>query len=171
MEIISLKTRSLLAISGLDPDDNWEIALEHATNLQMRIALPGRCTPFELTYGKQPSILNIRIFGCEALAYREKDKIAKFTPKVDQCIYVGISPNHSNDTYKLLSIKTNRVIYRCRVFFNERSFPARTTKTMFKAIKEDEDVQHLQIYLQKIPRHHQLNGDKTASQPQCDNKQ
>jgi hypothetical protein len=70
----------------------------------MRTALSGRCTPFELTYGKQPSTLNIRIFGCEALAYREKDKRAKFTPKVDQCIYVGISPNHSDDTYKLLNL-------------------------------------------------------------------
>ena len=140
MEIISSKTRSLLVISGLDPDEYWEIALEHATNLQIRTALPGRCTPFELTYGKQPNIFNLRIFGCEALAYREKDKRAKFTPKVDQCIYIGISPNHSDDTYKLLNIKNKRIIYRRQVFFNERSFPARTTKTMFKPIKETEDT-------------------------------
>ena len=104
----------------------------------MRTALSGRCTPFELTYGKQPSTLNIRIFGCEALAYREKDKRAKFTPKVDQCIYVGISPNHSDDTYKLLNLKNKRIIYRRQVFLNERSFPARTTKTMFKLIQEKE---------------------------------
>jgi hypothetical protein len=118
----------------------WEIALEHATNLQIRTAYPRRCTPYELTYGKQPSIMNLRIFGCEVIAYREKDKRAKFTPNVDQCIYAGISPNHSDDRYKLLNIKTKRVIYRRQVFFNERSFPARATKTMFKANKDTEDT-------------------------------
>jgi transposase InsO family protein len=33
MEIISSKTQSLLAISGLEPNEYWEIALEYATNL------------------------------------------------------------------------------------------------------------------------------------------
>ncbi len=86
------------------------------------MALPGRCTPFELTYGKQPNVINLRIFGCEALAYREKDKRVKFQPKVDQCVYLGMSTSHSDDTYKLLNLKTKKVIYRRQVFFNERSF-------------------------------------------------
>jgi hypothetical protein len=91
MEITSSHTRSLLVISGLDPENYWEIALEHAINIQIRTAIPGRFTPYELTYGKRPDVVNLRIFGCQALAYREKDKRAKFTPKVDQCIYVGMS--------------------------------------------------------------------------------
>jgi hypothetical protein len=63
MEVVSSRTRSLLCISGLDPSNYWEMALEHAVNLQMRMALPSRCTPFELTYGKQPNVINLRIFG------------------------------------------------------------------------------------------------------------
>lgn len=78
MEIVSSRMRLLLSISGLDPDTYWEMALEHAVNLQIRMALPGRCTPFELTYGKQPNVINLHIFGCEAMAYREKDKRVKF---------------------------------------------------------------------------------------------
>jgi hypothetical protein len=97
-EIISSRTRSLLSISGLDPATYWEMALEHAANLQIRMALPGRCTPFELTYGKQRNVINLRIFGCEALAYREKDKRVKFQPKVDQCVYLGMPTSHSDDT-------------------------------------------------------------------------
>jgi hypothetical protein len=114
MEIISSRTRSLLSISGLDPETYWEMALEHAVNLQLRMASPGRCTPFELTYGKQPNVINLRIFGCEALAYREKDKRVKFQPKVDQCVYMGMSTSHSDYTYKLLNLKTKKVIYRRR---------------------------------------------------------
>jgi len=33
MEIVSSRTRSLLSISGLDPETYWEMALEHAVNL------------------------------------------------------------------------------------------------------------------------------------------
>ncbi len=123
-----------MVISGLDPENYWEIALEHAINIQIRTAIPGRCTPYELTYGKRPDVINLRIFGCEALAYREKDKRAKFTPKVDQCIYIGMSPAHSDDTYKLLNLKTRKIIYRRQVFFNERSFPARKTKPMLVSL-------------------------------------
>jgi hypothetical protein len=136
MEVISSRTCSLLSISGLDPSTYCEIALEQAINLQIRMALPGkRCTPFELTYGKQPNIINLRIFGCEALAYREKEKRAKFQPKVDQCIYIGISPSHSDDTYKLLNLKTKKVIYYRQVFFNERSFPARKKQGVLEPAK------------------------------------
>ncbi len=140
MEIVSSRTRSLLSISGLDPLTYWEMALEHAINLQIRMALSGRCTPFELTYGKQPNVINLRIFGCEALAYREKDKRAKFQPKVDQCIYLGMSTSHSDETYKLLNLKTKKIIYRRQVFFNERSFPARKQKVAFESAKVLEDT-------------------------------
>ena len=52
-----------------------------------------------------------------------KDEVRLQTEK---CIYLGMSPKHSADTHKLLSLKNNQVIYRRNVSFNERSFPART---------------------------------------------
>jgi hypothetical protein len=120
------KTRSLLFISGLDPHDHWENALLHAVCLQNRTALPGRCTPFENRTGTKPDISHIRIFGCEALAYVEKEQRTKVDYKTEKCIYLGMSPKHSADTHKLLSLKNNQVIYRRNVSFNESSFPART---------------------------------------------
>jgi hypothetical protein len=75
MEIISSRTRSFLAISGLDSETYWEIALEHAINIQIRTAIPGRCTPYELTYGKRPDVVNLRIFGCEALGKGQECKV------------------------------------------------------------------------------------------------
>ena len=71
---------------------------------------------------------NLRIFGCEALAYVEKGKRSKLQPKVERTIYLGISPDHSHDTYKLLKVSNNEIIYRRNVYFNERSFPARKIK-------------------------------------------
>ena len=55
----------------------------------------------------------------------EKHKRTKLQPKVERTIYLGMSPNHSNDTYKLMKISNQEIIYRRNVYFNERSFPAR----------------------------------------------
>jgi hypothetical protein len=71
----------LLATSGLDPSSHWELALEHAAHLQTITALPGRCTPHEHTFGKRPDITNLRTFGCEVLAYREKTREPNFSQK------------------------------------------------------------------------------------------
>ncbi len=128
MEIITSIMRALLFVSGLDPTEFWEHALQHAVNLQIRTALPGRCTPYELTHGHRPNVFNLRIFGCEALAYIEKDKRKKLQPKVHKTIYLGISDSHGDDIYELFDMKTRKLIYRKNVYFNERQFPARTTK-------------------------------------------
>ncbi len=125
MNILMSMTRSMLHISGLKPETFWDTALEHAVQIQIRTALPGGPTPHELTYGRRPNVAPLRIFGCEALSYVEKQKRTKLQPKVERTIYLGMSPNHSNDTYKLLKIQKQEIIYRRNVYFNERSFPAR----------------------------------------------
>jgi hypothetical protein len=76
----------------------------------------------------QPNIGNLRMFGCKAMAIVEKDQRNKWQDKTDKCIYLGISPTYSDDTHKLLHLRTNEIIYRRNVCFNERSFPARQTK-------------------------------------------
>jgi hypothetical protein len=132
----------MLFISGLNPESYWEDALKQAAHIQIRTALPGRCTPFELTYGRRPDVTNLRIFGCEALSYVEKTKRSKLQPKVERTIYLGISPDHSHDTYKLLKMSNNQVIFRRNVYFNERSFPARKTKlpASLNTIDKGEDL-------------------------------
>ncbi len=106
-------------------------AMKHAAYLQFRSALPGRCTPNELSFGRRPNVINLRIFGCEALSYVEKDKRSKFQPKVERTIYLGMSPVYSHDTYKLFKLQNNKIIFRRNVFFNEHTFPARKMKTTY----------------------------------------
>jgi hypothetical protein len=142
MDILTCMMRSLLFISGLNPEQFWEDALKQATHIQVRTALPGRCTPFELTCGRRPDVTNLRIFGCEALSYIEKPKRSKVQPKVERAIYLGISPDHSHDTYKLLRISNNEIIFRRNVYFNERSFPARKMKlpTLLTSVDTGDDL-------------------------------
>jgi hypothetical protein len=59
------------------------------------------------------------------MAYIERDKRKKFTPKTERCIYLSISPTHSHDTYKLWHIEKGILLYRRNVAFNERIFPGR----------------------------------------------
>ncbi len=110
MEIITGTMRSLLFISGLDPETYWEHALAQLTKIQNRTALPGKCTPYQTTSGSKPNVINLRIFGCAALAFIAKDKRTKLTPKVNRTVYLGISDFHGDDTYELLNIKTNKAI-------------------------------------------------------------
>ncbi len=139
MGILIDKTRSLLFISVLDPDSHRENALTHAVCLQNCTALPRRAILFEYKTGKKPDISHVRIFGCEALAYIEKEKRTKLDYKTEKCIYIGMSPRHSADTHKLLTLKTSQIIYRRNVSFNERSFPARTNP-ITRPIKQQKDT-------------------------------
>jgi hypothetical protein len=136
MNIIAGGARSLLYISGLPPAQHWHHAIEHKVQLQNKTALPGRCTPYEMSLHHQPNIGNLRMFGCEAMAFVEKDQRNKWQDTADKCIYLGISPTHSDDTHKLLHRRTNEIIYRRNVCFNERSFPARQTKITLVPHKE-----------------------------------
>jgi transposase InsO family protein len=128
MNIIAGGAHSLLYISSLPHAQYWHHPVEHKVQLQNRTALPGRCTPYEMTNGRQPNVGNLRIFGSETMAFVEKDQRTKWQDKADKCIYLGISPLHSDDTHKLFHLRTNEVIYRRNVCFNERSFPARQSK-------------------------------------------
>ena len=124
----------MIYISGLDPNQFWSDAVVHRAHLQLYIPLPGRKTPFELATGERPNVAHIRIFGCEALSYIEKDKRFKFDPKTEKCIYLGHSDIHKANTYKLYNLRTGKILYRRNVVFNERSFPARTDVAVQRSI-------------------------------------
>ena len=128
MEIIVSGARSLLYTSGLPVSIFWPHAISHRVYIQNNLALPGRCSPHELTTGKQPNLTCLRTFGCETMAYVEKPKRTKFEPKTERCIYLGPSPSHSHDTCKLWQLSTGRIIIRRNVAFNERIYPGHNMK-------------------------------------------
>ena len=64
------------------------------------------------------------------MSYIEKEKRPKFQPKVERTIYLGTSPDHSEDTYKLYRSTTKDIVFRRNAYFNERSFPGRKIQTL-----------------------------------------
>jgi hypothetical protein len=142
MGIIVSGARSLLFISGLDPQLFWDDAVEHRVQLQLVMALPGRPTPWELALGRRPDLTFIRTTGCEALSQVEKDKRWKFDPKVERCIYLGTSPLHSKDTHKLWNLRAGKELYRRNVYFNERSFPARLDQKITRPLTPAGEVEN-----------------------------
>jgi hypothetical protein len=134
MDIIVSGARSPIFIYGLDPQLFWDDAIEHRVQLQLVMALPGRPTPWELALGRRPDLTFIRTMGCEASSHVEKDKRWKFDPKVERCIYLGISPLHSKGTCKLWNLCTGKELFRRNVFFNERSFPARLDQKLHRPL-------------------------------------
>ncbi len=81
------------------------------------------------------------------MAYIEKDKRHKLDYKVERCIYLGMSTSHTDDTAKLLLLRTMEVIYRRNVHYNERSYPARKLQPTPSPTKQDtgEDLIGLQF--------------------------
>jgi hypothetical protein len=77
MDILTSMTRCLLFFSGLDPILYWDHVLMRSAAIQNRTALTGRPTPYEGQFGKRPNVTNLRICGCEAMVYVEKEKKRK----------------------------------------------------------------------------------------------
>jgi hypothetical protein len=104
MGVIVGGARSLLYISGLDPQPFWDDAVEHRVQLQLVMALPGRPTPWELSIGRRPDATYIRTMGCEAPSHLEKDKRWKFDPKTYTSCGIYVPERNSSDA---MSISTN----------------------------------------------------------------
>ena len=71
------------------------------------------------------------------MAYIEKDKRHKLDYKVERCIYLGMSTAHTDDTAKLLLLRTMEIIYRRNVHYNERSYPARNLRPTPTTTQQD----------------------------------
>jgi hypothetical protein len=120
MNIIAGGTKSLLYISGLPPAKYWQHAIEHKVHLQNRSALPGQCIPYKMSKGTQPNVGNLRIFGCEAMAFAEKDQRTNGKTKlisVSTLAYHQYAPMTLTNSY--ISVPTKLSMgERCFVLMN-----------------------------------------------------
>jgi hypothetical protein len=73
-------------------------------------------TPFELRFGRKPSVFHFRPFGCKyfVLKYGNLDKFR--SPSFDS-IFLGYTPH--DRSYRVYNFETNIVIESCDVTFNE----------------------------------------------------
>ena len=78
-------------------------------------------TPFELWYGRKPSLKHLRVFGCKAYAYEANDsKRTKLGVRGNPCIFTGYQENLYG--YRLIDAKTHRATTSRHVVFVENDF-------------------------------------------------
>ena len=71
--------------------------------------IPGN-TPFTLWYGFKPSLEHLRVFGCQAYAFIDKQHRTKLDPKSHLCFFLGYC-DHTKG-YRLWDPVTSKVLIR-----------------------------------------------------------
>ena len=101
----------------------------HRTELQNIFPIKGlNISPHELHMGEPPKVLYLRVRGCEAVSFVEKDLRCKFHDQTERRLYLGISQLHAEHTFKLLNLRSLQAIYRRNVKFDENSLSCRMDK-------------------------------------------
>ena len=107
--------RSMLRTAGMS-DKFWsEAILVSAYTRNRCVNRKDKKTPFERFNGNPPNMENIKIFGSTAYSFIDKSKRTKWENKSRKAILIG----YTNNGYKLLELKSNKIIYSRHVTFNE----------------------------------------------------
>jgi hypothetical protein len=112
---------TILSQSGLSRTW-WEDAAAHF--LFGKIRLPSSVTghtPYELFYGKKPSVDCLRPFGCLAYVHLQKDQRGPLLPHAAQCILIGYPIDYKG--WRFWDPKTQKEIISDSAVFRESVFP------------------------------------------------
>ena len=91
----------------------------YLTNRCLSCSLPPNKTPFELFYGCEPDLSNLKVFGCSAFRFLEVG-VKKLDSKAVKEIFVGYGRTH--DSYYLYNPVTGKISHSRNVSFNEKEF-------------------------------------------------
>jgi hypothetical protein len=96
----------------------WPEAINTACYISNRIFLHSllNLTPFELHFGRQPSISHLRPFGCKCFLLK-RGHLDKFESRSSDGIFLGYTPH--GRSYRVLNLETNIVVESCDVTFDE----------------------------------------------------
>jgi hypothetical protein len=101
-------------------------------------------TPFELHFGRQPSISHLRPFGCKCFILK-CGNLDKFESRSFNGIFLGYTPH--GRSYRVINLETNTVVESCDVTFDETThcthgvFESVGDKEMEESIFVDEELQ------------------------------
>jgi len=89
-----------------------QLAIDNATLIYNTSCNNGHQTPYELFFGKKPTISPINMIQFGRMGYvTDRSKIkSKLQPKAFKCLFVGYALNHSAHTYKMFNPVTNKII-------------------------------------------------------------
>lgn len=100
----------------------WAEAVNTAVYIKNR--LPSRVlegsTPYQRWYKNKPNLDHFKVFGSIAYCHVPKEKRTKLDYKAEKCLMLGYDVNAK--AYRLLNLKSNKIIVSRDVVFNEDNF-------------------------------------------------
>jgi hypothetical protein len=72
-------------------------------------------TPFELRFGRKPSVSHLRCFGCKCFVLK-RENLDKFESRSSDGILLGYTPH--DRSYRIFNLETNTVVESCDVTFD-----------------------------------------------------
>ena len=114
--------RTLLVTSHA-PLNLWVEAAFTAVYLINRLPTPllQWSSPFSRLFGRTPTYVDLRTFGCACFPHLGDYVTNKLSPRSVECVFLGYSLQHKG--YRCLDPMTNRVYISRHVRFNEEVFP------------------------------------------------
>ncbi|OQD70189.1 hypothetical protein PENANT_c268G05202, partial [Penicillium antarcticum] len=113
------RINTLLSDANLPPSW-WTELVDTVVYLKLRApaSILQKKTPYEIIYGKPPSLLHLRRIGSRAWVLIPKEHRAKLGPRSSECRLLGYSePNQ----YKLYEIHSGKTVFSRDVEFDERT--------------------------------------------------
>jgi hypothetical protein len=121
---VEQKNRTLVEMARMmlnehrTPRHFWHDAISNACYISNRIFLRSilNLTPFELCFGRKPSISHLRPFGYKCFVLK-RGNLDKFESHYSDGILLGYSPH--GRFYRVFNLETNTVVKSYDVTFNE----------------------------------------------------
>ena len=123
----------------------WYECILTATYLINRLhssVLNGK-SPFYMVYGREPSLVHLRSFGCLCFATILKD-IDKFSERSEKCVLLGYASGKK--AYKLLSLENRSILYSRDVKFYETVFPFKMGQNSLPVFENNPEVTSLNFF-------------------------
>jgi hypothetical protein len=100
------------------PRHFWADAISTACYISNQIFLRSilHLTPFELRFGRKPSVSHFRPFGCKFFVLK-RGNLDKFESRFFYGILLGYTPH--GRSYRVYNVETNTVVESCDVTFDE----------------------------------------------------
>ena len=131
------KVRAMLADSGL-PKALWAEAIVTASLLRNVSPFKDNAkTPFQMFYGKAPSIARLRTFGCRAYIHTPKEKRGKLDDVSTPGIMVGYAENTKG--YRILLDDQETVVISRDVVFDETSRRGKESTVVSAGSSDNQD--------------------------------
>jgi hypothetical protein len=136
----------------MTPRHFWADAISTACYISNRILLRSilHLTPFEIHFGRKPSVSHLRPFGCKCFVLK-CENLDKFESHSFGGILLGYTPH--GRSYQVSNLETNTIIESCDVTFDETT-PCPRDVLECAGDKEIEESIFLDVGLQGI------NGDE-----------